>query len=207
MNEKSVLSVRGGLIVLNACVCLGVMLARRQAYDWLVGSIDLLLPPVIAAVMSRAGLKRGYFLQTVLMAFAFLGGTLGGLAGLYQLAAGFDKLLHTASGAVAVWTAYVLFGLLNGRKRPGREQAPLCALFCFFASMAVAALWEIGEYAFSPLLGRDFQCVAATGVRDTMLDMIVCLIGTLAGLIPIGRALYGRGGGFCALLEAGWERD
>ena len=57
---------------------------------------------------------------------------------------------------------------------------PLIAyFFVFFASMAVAALFEITEFTLAPLLNRDLQHVLQTGVQDTMMDMIVCLAGTV----------------------------
>jgi len=39
------------------------------------------------------------------------------------------------------------------------------------ASIAVAGLWEIGEYTLSGVVGRDLQRVMATGVADSMQDM------------------------------------
>ena len=46
--------------------------------------------------------------------------------------------------------------------------------------MMSSVLWESWEY-FVSQFGADPQQVAATGVGDTMQDMIVC---TLGGLIP-----------------------
>ena len=48
--------------------------------------------------------------------------------------------------------------------------------------MAVAALFEIGEFALAPIVGRDLQRVIGTGVTDTIVDMIVCLVGTVCVL-------------------------
>ena len=47
--------------------------------------------------------------------------------------------------------------------------------------MAIAGLWEIGEYLIS-LFFLVTHSVAETGVSDTMQDFIVCMIGALLWL-------------------------
>ena len=54
--------------------------------------------------------------------------------------------------------------------------------------MAVAGLWELAEYGINLLTGRDVQHVLDTGVADTMQDMLVCMLGTIATL-PLLRPL------------------
>ena len=49
----------------------------------------------------------------------------------------------------------------------------------FFFSGFVAVLWEIFEFVADLLTGNDSQNVAATGVADTMEDMMICLVGGL----------------------------
>ena len=58
--------------------------------------------------------------------------------------------------------------------------------------MAVAGLWEIAEYLISFVVGLDLQRVAATGVSDSMQDMIVCMIGTLVTLPFVHRLCHGK---------------
>ena len=58
--------------------------------------------------------------------------------------------------------------------------------------MAVAGLWELGEYAISLLTGRDVQHAIDTGVGDTMQDMLVCMLGTLATLPLLQSVAMGR---------------
>ena len=65
-------------------------------------------------------------------------------------------------------------------------------MFTFLGSMAVAGLWEIGEYLASMVVGLDLQRVALTGVSDSMQDMIVCMAGTLATLPFVKRLTDGK---------------
>lgn len=64
-----------------------------------------------------------------------------------------------------------------------------------FVLCAVAGLWEIGEFCLAPICGRDRQNVADTGVADSVIDMIVCLLGTIGALPLADRYARGRPGG------------
>ena len=98
--------------------------------------------------------------------------------------------------------ALALFLMICPEHRVTRENLALAVLFVFFASMAVAGLWEISEYFVHAVTGRDVQRVALTGVDDTMQDMIVCMIGTLAYLPAIVRLGHGRSNVFTGPAEA-----
>jgi hypothetical protein len=64
-----------------------------------------------------------------------------------------------------------------------------------WGSLAVAGVWEIGEYALGLVTELDPQCAQATGVSDTMQDMIVCTLGALLGMPPLIRFYRtGQGG-------------
>ncbi len=82
-----------------------------------------------------------------------------------------------------------------------RKDEKLAVLFVFFGSMGVAGLWEISEYCLAPLVGRDLQHVATSGVGDSMQDMIVCLIGTLCTLPSLSRLCRGRRSWLAAPVE------
>ena len=79
------------------------------------------------------------------------------------------------------------------RARPISEQGKATAcLFVLFASMAVAGVFELCEYALAPLVGRDLQHVLDTGVTDTMGDIFVCLCGTLVSVALLLRSFRGK---------------
>ena len=55
--------------------------------------------------------------------------------------------------------------------------------------------WEIVEFVINLVLHNDPQHVLDTGVTDTMMDMIVCLIGSLIFWIPMYRYCRSKKGG------------
>ena len=91
--------------------------------------------------------------------------------------------------------------------KPGHKAEPVdCGRVCWFSvsfTMLVAVGWEIFEYAINLVLHNDPQKVAETGVNDTMLDMIVCLVGALC-LLPSFFAYFRKGktGFFMKLAES-----
>lgn len=155
-----------------------------------LGSLGLI--PALNLFYRLAGLLPGWQLEVRIYIFAILGITLGGCLEFYQRITGYDKLVHMLSGVLTAILAFSLYLYLE-RDRPVTSLNPATALlFCFFASMAVAGIFEIGEFLLAPLVGRDMQQVAATGVADTMLDMIVCLLGSLLTMPLLARFFQGR---------------
>ena len=142
--------------------------------------------PVVPFLLKPAhrflGLKPSQQLNFLILAFTFIAYPLGGCLDLYRLLPGFDKAAHMLSGTFVAVLCLVLYCMLKPDRSIGKDDMLLAAVFTFLGSMAVAGLWEVGEYVVSGIVGMDLQRVNATGIRDTMNDMIVCLIGTLPAL-------------------------
>lgn len=107
----------------------------------------------------------------VWLIFIFLAHYMGVTAEFYNKWEGFDKVVHTFSG---VLTAYVGMLLL-----PKKSNIWFSILFIISFSWMCAGLWETFEFVCNLLFGGDAQRVAATGVTDTMMDMIVAFFGAL----------------------------
>lgn len=89
-----------------------------------------------------------------------------------------DKLLHFFSGLLICAAGLILCHLLFWRlEGPLFWRRTLYVLFPFLANLAVAALWEMYEYALYIFFGVDAVNTLTSGVNDTMQDMIVCLLG------------------------------
>lgn len=157
------------------------------------GTIAVLL--AIFGILKLLKIQPVYSLYAVIIGFTFSAYTLGVACGLYKVLPLYDKLLHMASGTVVMMFAPVLFYVLKSGHAPQKSDCRLAVCFCILTSLSVAGLWEIAEYILSLLTGIDPQNVLASGVSDTMIDMIVCTLGTLSAVPPLLR-LYetGRGG-------------
>ena len=182
-----------------AYIAVGAALAAGYAVmgEWYLaaqslGTIAALL--AIFVVMRLARIRPVYSLQAVIIAFTFAAYTLGVACAFYKIIPGYDKLLHMLSGTMTMMLALPLFYVFKPGHRVEKSDFSLAAAYCLAVSLAVAGVWEIAEYALSLIADMDPQCVQATGVADTMRDMIVCALGALITL-PALNAFYRNGQG------------
>ncbi len=167
-------------------------LIHKNAYDSLLPLSTLLVIPGLSFARRLFHWQGGWQLETYIYVFSYLGWTLGGAASVYSLIPGFDKLVHCLSGVFVGIMALAFYEMLERHhSSQGANPATPC-FFVFFASMAVAGMFELCEYALAPIMGRDLQHVLDTGVADTMGDMLVCLIGTLVVVGLMIRNIYGK---------------
>ncbi len=188
-----------------AVLCAGAAIYYGVRMDWYHFPLSLLamtMPLLIVFAFRLVHARRSSQLDFMILLFILLAYPFGSILEFFQLIPHYDKFCHTLSGAFVSMLALALFLMVCPGHRVTRENLALALLFVFFASMAVAGLWEISEYFVHAITGRDVQRVALTGVDDTMQDMIVCMIGTLAYLPAIVRLGHGRSNVFTGPAEA-----
>jgi len=194
-------------------IACGLMLAAAYARveNWYLmwqslGTIAAL--GAIFGVLRLLRIRPVYSLYALIIAFTFAAYTLGVACEMYKRTMWYDKLLHTLSGTLTMMLALPLFYTVKHNHRVEREDCVLAVVFCLMSALAVAGVWEIAEYALSLVTGIDPQCVKATGVSDTMIDMIVCTMGALAA-VPSLLAYYRgqRGGWLYESLEVFLQRN
>ena len=175
------------------CACAAIYYGVRM--DWYHFPLSLLamtMPLLIVLAFKLARARRSSQMDFMILFFILLAYPFGSILEFFQLIPHYDKFCHTLSGAFVSMLALALFLMICPEHRVTRENLALAVLFVFFASMAVAGLWEISEYFVHAVTGRDVQRVALTGVDDTMQDMIACLVGTLIYLPQVSRFCRGR---------------
>lgn len=173
-------------------------LRRGDALYFGLSAGGLLLFPLARLVRARTRRAPRLRAETLMYLYAFFAYVLGHGAQLYILTPYFDKLMHLLSGPLTVLAAWLAFYMLKRGPAPRREDFPLAAAFSLCAALAVAALWEIAEFGFTFATGMDVQRALDQGVRDTMLDMIACLIGSLLSLPAMVAFYRGRSKGLIA---------
>ena len=195
-------------LYLLLCAALAVVYAlKRDSYHLGISLGALAIPIALLLFYRLTGLKLVHQLDFIILAFTLIGYPLGSCLDFYARFPGYDKLIHMLSGAFVSVLCILLYCALKPGHRIGSGDFWLAVLFTFFGSMAVAGLWELAEYGINLVTGRDVQHVLDTGVGDTMQDMLVCMIGTIATL-PLLRPLSrGRQTRFTAPIDAFLERN
>lgn len=184
-----VLGVMGvGLTVYNALF--------STPYYIMLSAASLLFIALPFAFEKVLGLKPDYLLHFTIYSYSFLTFMVGMVFNGYSRIPYYDKAMHTITGLVFGLCGMIFYYMLKPQRRLDKEECPIVCLFSVSFAMLIAVLWEILEYVLNFILHNDAQKVAATGVNDTMLDIIVCLIGALVLCVPIVQYYHKSKTGF-----------
>ena len=119
------------------------------------------------------------YFSFIYIIFVFLAHYLGVVESFYGEYAYYDKMVHTLSGVLASYAAYLFL------QTKGIKDTLLNVIFIISFTFLCAGMWEIFEFTANIFFGGDAQKVAETGVNDTMWDIIVAFIGSLLFIIFI----------------------
>lgn len=129
--------------------------------------------------------KPVYEIYTLALVFMFLASVLGSAYRYYDHVLYWDKYVHCFSGVLGTTLSYLVFCILKKVRYAAKEDVPLMMVFISAGNIAIAALWELFEYAGLVLFDYDGIRHYTTGVHDSMTDIIVCIIGGIFASILI----------------------
>lgn len=141
----------------------------------------LALLPYLFELISRRRLTT--FVLLLYTVYLFVAGFWGGCMCVYERVPGTDKVVHTLFGYVACIIG--LFVVCGMNDYSGLSPV-FVAITCFAVSLALAACWELVEFAGDAFLNGTYQgdyveTAAGTFVQpknDTMTDILVHFIGS-----------------------------
>lgn len=171
-------SMLGIYYVVTACGAVLCLRREMSVYNLLLVLAAALLPLAPYVLYRVCRLRPVYLLEIVFDGFVLAAVPFASLIGGYDFVPYWDKILHFLSGFLFAALGTVVYFSLKPGHALERADAANAALFTWMFAVLSAVLWEIWEYIVS-LFGADPQQVAATGVGDTMQDMIVCTLGGL----------------------------
>jgi len=116
-------------------------------------------------------------MELIYLLFLFVAHFLGSIVDLYHKISWYDTFAHYISGFMTCFLGYLIYVKCKGIKNPFLE-----VLFLLSFSALVAVSWETFEFVSDQIFGKDAQNVVTTGVSDTMMDMIVALLGCMTTL-------------------------
>jgi uncharacterized membrane protein YjdF len=142
----------------------------------------LILAPTLLG--QRDSVQLPYEFQLVALVFAFAALFLGEVRSYYDRFWWWDIALHTTSGLLLGIVGFLLVYILNESRRIDLSMRPrFIALFAFLFAVSMGAVWEIFEFTMDKTVGTNMQKPMlgdASGLTDTMWDLIVDTIGALA---------------------------
>lgn|SRR5574344_1602735 len=164
------------IIVLLAATFYSVKYAMDKELSYTLIALTLFVLVFVPNILRKFKLNITPEMEFIYLIFIVFAQVLGSLMKFYDNVYCFDKVVHFLSGFLS---AFVGIYLLTVLKKYDRKTILFNSLFIIFTSLAVASLWEIFEFSCDTFLGNDAQRVIATGVNDTMIDIIVALLASI----------------------------
>jgi hypothetical protein len=151
------------------------MLAIGNWEAFFINILALALTFAPYIVSRRYGIKLPLDFIVVIVAFIYASMFLGSTFGAYERFFWWDAMLHTASGIVL---SFIAFLFLFTMYKDGRlKTSPfIIAVFSFSFGLALGGVWEIFEFSVDSIFGTNMQ---KNGLSDTMWDLIVDALGSL----------------------------
>lgn len=136
--------------------------------------VACLTPFIVPMIVRFLKIKVPYEVYILNIVFVYFASLIGSCIGGYSTPY-FDKFTHCASGVVISEVVYVIY------KYYLRDDHRKSLMFLFINAMNafIALLWEFYEYALLVFFDYDAVRHYATGVHDTITDMLVAVIGGL----------------------------
>lgn len=173
---KKILKIFNYLLIIIAVVGSYYMVFTRDKEIGLILKdasiiITITLPYIIEKILKK---KISITLKTIWIIFIFLAHFLGATMEVYNMVDHFDKFTHWFSGILTAVLSLVILNLIGMYKE---KKILFNIIYMIAITLSVAVFWEFFEYIANILFGGDAQRVAATGVNDTMQDMLVAFLG------------------------------
>ena len=150
-----------------------------------VSTLTLSMAPIFVARWANIHVPTSFMLAVV----AFVGGTLflGEVYGFYDRFWWWDILMHFGSAMGFGLSGFVIvFMLFQGDRFAAPHWSIAFFAFCF--AVMIGASWEVFEFAMDQTFGMNMQ---KSGLIDTMIDLIVNLVGAL--IAALSGWLYLKG--------------
>jgi len=148
---------------------------ERTLYKYLIifSIIPVMLLPYIINKFTK--FKLNEIIITLFLSFIFLAHFLGTIVNLYYKIPIYDKLVHTLSGII---TSFLALILLVKFKKYNTKSLTFNVIYILSITSMIALSWEMFEFICDRLFNKDAQRVLLTGIKDTMLDMMVAFLGS-----------------------------
>lgn len=155
--------------------CIGLTLLGKYNSNILV-CLSLYLIIFIPKILRKASPKINDLIESIFLIFILFAQLLGSILHFYGIIYWYDSFMHYISGILTSFLAILLLVLFN---KYDEKDKIFNIIFIISITLMVAGLWEIFEFTADNLLGGDAQRVLATGVTDTMKDIICALLGSI----------------------------
>ena len=162
------------MIIVNT-ICMLLSICGKYNSNILV-CLSLYLIIFLPRIVRKFSSKVNDLIELIILLFILFAQLLGSILHFYGIIYWYDSFMHYISGILTSFLAVIILILFN--KYDDNDKV-FNVIFILSITLMVASLWEIFEFTTDNLLGGDAQRVVATGVTDTMKDIICALLGSI----------------------------
>jgi hypothetical protein len=163
------------ILRLSVVVAMGLALYYRDLWAFLYSILALGLMYLPWLVRSKVKINLPIEFDFVLVIFMYMAVFLGKAGGAYDHFWWWDVVLHTSSGFIIGFIAFLILYIKVKQKKLHASRM-LIGLLIFSVGLAFGALWEVFEYGLALVFGGN---LTVDGFRDTIQDLIVDGVGAL----------------------------
>lgn len=162
------------MIIVNT-ICMLFSICGKYNSNILV-CLSLYLIIFLPRIVRKFSSKVNDLIELIFLLFILFAQLLGSILHFYGIIYWYDSFMHYISGILTSFLAVIILILFN--KYDDNDKV-FNVIFILSITLMVASLWEIFEFTTDNLLDGDAQRVVATGVTDTMKDIICALLGSI----------------------------
>lgn len=162
------------MIIVNT-ICMLLSICGKYNSNILV-CLSLYLIIFLPRIVRKFSSKVNDLIELIFLLFILFAQLLGSILHFYGIIYWYDSFMHYISGILTSFLAVIILLLFN--KYDDNDKV-FNVIFILSITLMVASLWEIFEFTTDNLLDGDAQRVVATGVTDTMKDIICALLGSI----------------------------
>ena len=162
------------MIIVNT-ICMLLSICGKYNSNILV-CLSLYLIIFLPRIVRKFSSKVNDLIELIFLLFILFAQLLGSILHFYGIIYWYDSFMHYISGILTSFLAVIILILFN--KYDDNDKV-FNVIFILSITLMVASLWEIYEFTTDNLLDGDAQRVVATGVTDTMKDIICALLGSI----------------------------
>lgn len=158
-----------------------MMYAQENGTKVFMGFLTVAVMVVIALAQRRFDYPLPAIFASIVYLFVFFSVVIGTFGGGYRIDH-FDDFLHVFSGIWIGYASWIILRRLLHNEGAASLPSSFIALYMLSFSLAAAAIWELLEFAGDKLFSFTAQ---GRDPDDTMIDMIMGLIGGLVTVIVV----------------------
>ena len=176
MNKLKKICYKGCIVLYGLTVLFALYQSWNLKEGFLMILLSCLLPFVFPVLFFLSGLHMTTDMKLINIIFIYFASLIGSNLGGYNVFL-YDKIVHFMSGIVVMLIAYIIYQSFVTESLQSHISPSFLYIFLNAVNLSVGTLWEFFEYFMLIFFNNDCIRHYATGVHDSITDLLCCFVG------------------------------